>query len=166
MTARNDASSTFGESESVTLSGPTEPATRPPYSSATSRGEPGALEVHLRRVGLERVVGLPDARRRERVRRRDVRAGLEVVVVDVAHDLGARDVEDVGIAGDVARVVAEALAAVRVLAAHLALDEHAPGAVEDGDALAENRFEFFARVPHVRLRSPKVRERRGRPRAL
>ncbi len=37
VTARNDASSTFGDKESVTLSGPTEPATRPPNSSATSR---------------------------------------------------------------------------------------------------------------------------------
>ena len=37
VTARYAASSTFGDSDSVTLSGPTEPATRPPYSSATSR---------------------------------------------------------------------------------------------------------------------------------
>ena len=37
VTARYAASSTFGESDSVTFSGPTEPATSPPNSSATSR---------------------------------------------------------------------------------------------------------------------------------
>ena len=65
--------------------------------------------------------------------------GLEVRVVDAEHDVRPRDVEQVGVARDVARVIAEALAAIRLLAAHLALDEHAPGAVEDGDPLVQQR---------------------------
>ena len=127
--------------------------------------EPGALDVHLPDGVLEAVVGLADRRRGERVRRRDVRAGGEVVVVDPRDDLRAREVEQVGIAGDVARVVAEALAAVRVLAAHLALDEHAPGAVEHGDPLAEDCFEFVARVRH-RFAPDQRPYCRERPRAL
>ena len=101
--------------------------------------EPRALDVHLADdVGAERVVRLADRRRREGVRRRDVGAGREVVVVDPRDDLGPRDVQQVGIAGDVVRVVAEPLAAVRLLAAQLALDEDAPRPVEDGDPFAED----------------------------
>ena len=47
VTARYAGSSTFGESDSVTLSGPTEPATKPPNSSATAAREPRAFEAHL-----------------------------------------------------------------------------------------------------------------------
>ena len=61
--------------------------------------------------------------------------------MDVAHDVRPREVEEVGVAGDVARVVAEPVAAVRLLAAHLPLDEHAPGTVEHGDPFAEDCFE-------------------------
>ena len=57
-----------GESESVTFSGPTEPATKrglsgvlAVHSSAALPGEAGALEAHLGRGLLEPVVGLPDA---------------------------------------------------------------------------------------------------------
>jgi hypothetical protein len=71
-------------------------------------------------------------------------------VVDVAHDLRPRQVEQVRVAGDVERVVAEALAAVLLLAADALLDQHAPGAVEDGDALREDGFESFPRVVHLR----------------
>ena len=89
---------------------------------------------------LQAVVGLADASRGERVRRRDVGAGVEVAAVDSGDDLRPREVQQIGVARDVMRVVAEALAAVRVLPAHVALDEHAPGAVEDGDPLAEESF--------------------------
>ena len=64
-------------------------------------------------------------------------------------DVRPREVQQVGIARDVARMVAEALAAVRLLAAHLALDQHAPGAVEHRDPLAENGASSFCRVPGI-----------------
>jgi hypothetical protein len=99
-------------------------------------------------VRLEGVVGLPDRRRRKGVRRGDVGAGGEVLPVDVEHDLGPGQVEQVGIAGDVAQVVLEALAPVGLLPTHLALDQDAPGAVEHGDPLAEEGFESCARVLH------------------
>ena len=63
--------------------------------------EPCPLDVELADVRLEAVVGLPDRGRREGVRRRDVGAGGEVLPVDVEHDLRPRDVEQVGIAGDI-----------------------------------------------------------------
>ena len=75
-------SSTFGLSESVTLSGPTEPATK--RSPAASRAIRAAGDVHLVDGVLEPVVGLADRGRRERVRRRDVGAGGEVALVDRA----------------------------------------------------------------------------------
>ena len=63
--------------------------------------------------------------------------------MDVAHDVRAREIEDVRVAGDVARVVAEAVAAVRLLPAHFALNQHAPGAVEHGNPFAQDGFETF-----------------------
>ena len=51
--------------------------------------EPRALDVHLVDGVLEPVVGLADRGRGERVRRRDVGAGLEVRAVDVEHDVRA-----------------------------------------------------------------------------
>ncbi len=67
-----------------------------------------------------------------------------------AISVGLRQVEQVRVAGQVVAVVAEPLAAVALLPAHLALQEHAPRAVEDGDALPEDRFEPFSRVLHLR----------------
>src|SRR5439155_26064142 len=100
---------------------------------------------------LKPVVRLPDPRRGERVRGRNVGAGREVGAVDVTDDVRLRQIEEVGIAGDVERVVAEALAAVLLLAAHALLDQHAPRAVEDGDALSEDGFEPFPCVLHPSL---------------
>src|SRR5262249_12984798 len=102
--------------------------------------EPRSLVRHLRREVLQRVVRLADAGRRERVCRGDIGARLEVRAMDVADDLRPGQVQKVGVAGDVARVVAEPLAAVRLLPAHLPLNEHAPGTVEDGDPFPENGF--------------------------
>ena len=113
--------------------------------------EPRAREVHLLHdVGPEAVVRLADRRRRERVRRGDVGAGREVLAVDARDQLRLRQVEQVRIARHVVAVIAEPLAAVALLPAHLALQEHAPRAVEDGDALPEDRFEPFACVLHLR----------------
>ena len=101
---------------------------------------PRAFERHLGRVVLQFVVGLADPRGGERVRRRDVGAGLEVAPVDVADDFRPRQVQEVGIAGDVLRMFGEALAAVGILTADIALDEHAPGPVEDDDPLPQEAF--------------------------
>jgi hypothetical protein len=68
--------------------------------------------------------------------------------VDVEDYVGTREVQQVGIAGDVAGMVPEPLATIRVLALHLALDEHAPRAVEHRDPLGEDCFESCARVLH------------------
>jgi len=83
--------------------------------------------------------------------------------VDARDDLGARDVQEVGVAGDVVRVVAEPVAAVRLLPAQLALDEHAPRAVEDGDSLAEDLLETLTRIRHHTTPVDSARERGPAP---
>ena len=105
-------SSTFGLSDSVMFSGPTEPATNlPPAASAASRASRAPATFISYALLGEPVVGLADRRRRERVRRRDVGAGREVRVVHRAHDLRLRDVQQIRVVVDRQRVVAEALAA-------------------------------------------------------
>ena len=99
--------------------------------------EARSFEAHLRGVALEGVVRLPDRGRREGVRRRDVRAGLEVRVVDLGDDLRCGQIQEVGIALDVVRVRREALAAVHLLRQLATVDEDAPGSVEHQDALLE-----------------------------
>ena len=148
MAARKAGSSTFGDSESETFSGPSDPATKP-AGDLVGRlpGEARALDVHLGRVRLEPVVGLPDRRRRERVRRRDVGAGREVGAVDVEDDLRPRQVEQVGIAGDVARVVARSARRGTPPPPDRPLDQHAPRAVEQDDPLAEQFLELLRSSP-------------------
>ena len=99
--------------------------------------EPGALEVQVVDDVLEAVVRLPDRRGRERVRRRDVRARPEVGAVDVEDDLGTGEVEEVGIAGDLAGMVAEALAAVVRVLEPFPLQHRPPRAVEHENPLRE-----------------------------
>ena len=96
VTARYAASSTRGESESVTLSGPTEPATkrglsgvRSVHSSAARRASRAPSRLISAATSSSVVVRLADPRGREGVRRRDVRAGGEVGVVDLGDDLRA-----------------------------------------------------------------------------
>ena len=76
-----------------------------------------------------------DARRGEGVRRRDVGAGGEILAVDVEHDVRAGEVEEVGVAGDVAQVAGEALAAVVLRRQPRTLQHRPPGAVKHRDAL-------------------------------
>ena len=99
--------------------------------------EPRPLDVHVAHGRLEPVVGLADRGRRERVRRRDVGAGGEVLPVDVEHDVRPGQVEQVGIAGDVARMVGEALAAVVLGVEPGVLDHRPPRAVEHEDPLIQ-----------------------------
>ena len=110
--------------------------------------EPRALEAHLGGDVLERVVGLADPGGGEGVGGRDVGAGGEVAPVDVEDHLRPRQVEQVGVARDVARVVAEALAAVRLLPADVPLDQDAPRSVEQDDPLVEQSLEMFDPVGH------------------
>ncbi len=98
-------------------------------------GDPRPGEVHLVDERLERVVGLADRGRRERVRRRDVGAGGEVALVGGGDDVGPGQVEQVRVAGDVDRVVREALAAVVGGLQVGAVDQRPPGAVEHEDPL-------------------------------
>ena len=100
-------------------------------------GEARALEVELVDDVLEAVVGLADRRRRKGVRRRDVGARVQVGAVDVEHDVGARQVEQVRVAGNLAWMVAEPLAAVVRVAEAAALEHRPPGPVQDDDALRE-----------------------------
>ncbi len=61
-------------------------------------------------------------------------------------DLGLREVQEVGVALEVALVRGEARAPELLLAQAAALQEHAPGAVQDGDPLAEQGVQALARV--------------------
>ncbi len=97
--------------------------------------DPGAGDIQVVDGGFEAVVGLTDRRRGERVRRRDVAAGCEIGVVHGADDVGARQVEDVRVVQQVARVRGEAIAAKIGLAEAAVLQQHAPGAVEHEDPL-------------------------------
>jgi hypothetical protein len=117
--------------------------------------EPRALEIHVANRRLERVVGLADARRGEGVRGRDVGAGLEVGAVHALDDLRPREVEQVGVALHVARVVAEPLAAPLLLGQAAVLEQDAPRAVEDGDPLGEKCFQSVARVLQAVCSLPK-----------
>ena len=93
-------------------------------------GDRGRRAVHLLGVGLERVVGHRDRVGVERVRLDDVRAGVEVRVVDLADDLRAGQDEDVVGAPQVVIVVLEALAAELFLGQRVALDHRAHRAVD------------------------------------
>src|SRR5439155_10908767 len=93
--------------------------------------QPCPGDVHLVHHVLEPVVGLADRGRGERVRRRDVGPSVEVRTVDLRDQLRLRQVEEIGIALDVARMVAEALAAPLLLPDAASLEQDAPGAVED-----------------------------------
>ncbi len=77
--------------------------------------------------------------------------------MDVEHDVRPRQVEQVGIAGDVARMVGEALAAVVGVLEPGALQHGSPRAVEHDDPLVgEDASSLFARVlAHVYAPVPK-----------
>ena len=84
VTARYAGSSTRGDSDRVTFSGPIEPATNRPAGLVRGlAGQLGAAQVHVAHQRLQAVVGLADAGRGERVRGGDVRAGRQVLPVHV-----------------------------------------------------------------------------------
>ena len=100
--------------------------------------EARTFQVELADDSLQPVVGLADRRRRERVRRRDVGAGGEVLPVHVEDDVRPRQVQQVRVARELARVVTEALAAVVGVGQPRCLEHRPPGAVEDEDPLPEH----------------------------
>jgi len=74
-------------------------------------------------------------------------------------NLRTGQVEQVGIALDVPRVLAEALAPPLLLGQAAVLEQHAPRAVEDGDPFGEECFQSVARVLQtVRLLAQGPRE--------
>src|SRR4029078_7640450 len=119
-----------------------------------------------RAFGTERIIRRADPGDSERVGRCDVGAGGEVVVVDPRDDLGPRDVQEIGVAGDVVRVVTKPLAPVCLLAAQLALDEDTPRPVENGDPFAEDALSALTRLRHSLLPSSQPGNAEPRSRAL
>ena len=102
-------------------------------------GEPGGRDVQLadgRRI--EAVVGLGDAGRGERVRADDVRAGIEIAGMDGGDGRRLGQAQQVAVAAEVARVVAEPLAAEVGLAEPVGLEHRPHRPVEDDDPLAED----------------------------
>ena len=94
-------------------------------------------EVHLRDDPLESIVGLRDRRRVEGVGLEDVGAGFEVLRVDLAHDVGTRERQQVVVAAEVLVEVPEPLAAELRFRELVALDHRAHGAVQHEDALLQ-----------------------------
>ena len=145
MTLRAAGSPTSELIEAVRLVGPSEPATKRGRSGCGRlgrvggvAGEPRGRDVEVadgRRV--EAVVGLGDAGRGERVRAEDVGAGIEVAGVDRGDGGGLGQAQQVAVAAQVARVVAEPLAAEVGLAEPVRLEHRAHRAVEDEDPLAQ-----------------------------
>ena len=92
---------------------------------ADAAGEPSACEAHLGSEILESIIGLTERGRRESVAGDEIGARVEVGVVNIPNDIRSSQIEQVGIAGERPGMIAEALAAVGVLTAHAALNQHA-----------------------------------------
>ncbi len=85
---------------------------------------------------------LADGRRRKRIRLDDVRAGFEVLRVNLRNDLRLGQQQQLVVALEVlAFPIAEALPAVIGLLQLVALDHRAHRTVNDGDAFAQQEFE-------------------------
>jgi hypothetical protein len=102
--------------------------------------------VHLVRQRLHPVIGHGDALRVEAVGLDDVRAGGEVLAVDLADDRGLGQHQQVVVALEVVRPVLEALAAVLGLAQLVTLDHRTHGTVEYEEAAGEQVSEQFGTV--------------------
>jgi len=99
--------------------------------------EPGRGQVHLAGQVREPVVALGDGRCAEGVGLDDVGPGGQVLLVDLADDLGLRERQQLVVALDVVPEVGEALAAVGRLVEPVALDHGPHRAVEDQDPVLE-----------------------------
>ena len=109
----------------------------------------GGGGVHLLREALQAVVGLGDRRGGEAVGLDDVGAGLEIKPMDLLDHLGPRDGQQVAVALQVLRMVREARPPEVLLGQALGLQHGAHGAVEDDDALGQERAQGpFTRGSH------------------
>jgi hypothetical protein len=153
---RKPGSFTSGEIVAVRLVGPSAPATnlglsgrfRGPGVGAFARN-PGRREIDVAHFRLQPVVGLRDARRVESVGFDDVGAGFEKRVVDRRDDGGLGQDQQVVVALQIARMVAESAgrrAAKVGLAELLSLDHSAHRAVEDEDAFPQQALQQFGLV--------------------
>ena len=102
------------------------------------------LQVHLVGQVLEAEVRLRNARRGEGVGGDDVRAGFEVLAVDLGHELGLREAQDVAVVAQRLGVVAEPMAAEVLVAEALVLEHDAHRSVEDHDPALEEPLEALA----------------------
>ena len=163
MATRYEGSSTRGDSESVTLVGPSEPATIPlPVGLDRASGDLGAGLAELVHVILEPALALRDRMRREGVGRHEVGAGLEVGTVDRLDVVGPREAENVDVATQILRMTAsEACAADVLLGQPERLHLRAHGAVEDDDPLGEQCCQSVCRAHGPPSTSPSTA---GRPR--
>ena len=92
------------------------------------------------------VVGLRHARGAEGVGLDDVGAGGEVLLVDLADDLRARQRQQLVVAFHVLRDIRESCAAILRLAQFVALDHGAHGTVQDQDAVRQNAAKLVGTV--------------------
>ena len=120
-------------------------------------------EVDFAHPVFELVVGLRDPRRVEGIGLDDIRAGFEKRVVDLAHDFGPGQHQEVVVAFQVVRVIVQPgcrRAAIAVLGELVGLDHGAHRAVQDEDPLPKEAFEQRGLVDdlvHVGLQKQKTR---------
>ncbi len=131
-------------------------------------GDRGAIEFGD--DWLEAIVGLGDRRGIEGVGLDQVRPGVEIGAVDLFDEVGAREAEQIVVALQVVGMGAQAFAAkVRLLQAE-GLDHRAHRAIQDGDALGEERAEggegrrFLGGRVHVWVGRHKPVEEKGKTR--
>jgi hypothetical protein len=106
-------------------------------------------EVQLRHEFLHAVVGHGDGRGAEGVRLDDVRAGGDVLAVDLPDDFRLRDAKQVVVALHVAGPVCKLLAAIVGLLQFIALHHRAHRSVENEDAVGKQGADFAGdRVGH------------------
>ena len=101
------------------------------------------LDIDLVCQLLHLVVGLGGAGRVEAVGLDDIRADLEIGLVDAADHIGLREHEQVVVALDVPVPVGKALAAVIRLLELVLLDHGAHGAIENQDAFVQQLSDLF-----------------------
>ncbi len=152
-TLRAPGSLTSGDIDAVRLVGPSAPATKRGLSGRLQRPGVGAFarkprrrDVDLPHAALEPIIGLRDRGRVERVGADDVRARLQIRVVDCPDDVGLRQRKQIVVALEVMVVRDERGAAILGLAELVALDHRSHRPVEDENPLLEERGELGSAI--------------------
>ncbi len=104
--------------------------------------DPGRRHIHLMDQVLHVIVGLRNPGGAESIGLDDVRAGGQVLFVDLLDHLWLRQNQQLVVALDVVREIPETVAPISRLVQLVALDHRAHRAVEDQNALPESRFEL------------------------